>query len=150
MRSSDEIAILYRHTGFDTHQNADARLISKFTSMNAAFVAFVAELKALNLWESTVLVQFSEFGRTLDSNTNFGAVRWLLRAIIYMFPSACYHPATVRFSQCFYYTSIIWQDHAWGKLSSLVVILVFLFSFSLVVSHLCSPLTIIVQHFFHL
>lgn len=92
MRSSDEIAILYRHTGFDTHQNADARLISKFTSMNAAFVAFVAELKALNLWESTVLVQFSEFGRTLDSNTNFGAVRWLLRAIIYMFPSAWLPP----------------------------------------------------------
>ena len=41
--------------------------------MNAVFVAFVAELKALSLWESTVVVQFSEFGRTLDPNTNFGA-----------------------------------------------------------------------------
>merc|ERR1719253_144404 len=41
--------------------------------MNAAIGAFVAELKALNLWEQTVLVQFSEFGRTLTPNTGKGS-----------------------------------------------------------------------------
>jgi len=66
--------IFYVDTGgFDTHSDADARLIERFTDMNAVFGAFVDELKALSLWESTVVVQFSEFGRTLDPNTNFGA-----------------------------------------------------------------------------
>lgn len=59
--------------GFDTHSNADVRLIERFTDMNAVFEAFVDELKALSLWESTVVVQFTEFGRTLDQNSNSGA-----------------------------------------------------------------------------
>jgi len=59
--------------GFDTHSNVDEKLIANFAGMNAAFQGFINELKALNLWSSTVLVQFSEFGRTLDPNTNFGS-----------------------------------------------------------------------------
>ncbi|KAL7542499.1 hypothetical protein ACHAXR_011825, partial [Thalassiosira sp. AJA248-18] len=60
-------------TGFDTHSNEDARLIEKFTKMDAALKAFVDELKNLGMWESTVLVQFTEFGRTLDPNSGFGS-----------------------------------------------------------------------------
>ena len=59
--------------GFDTHSDADARLVEKFTDMNGAVRDFVKELKALDLWESTVLVEFSEFSRTLDMNSNNGA-----------------------------------------------------------------------------
>ena len=59
--------------GWDTHSDADVRMTRKFIEMNAAISNFVAELKVLGLWESTVLVQFSEFGRTLDPNTNDGA-----------------------------------------------------------------------------
>ena len=59
--------------GYDTHTNVDATLTRNFANLNAALEAFVAEVKTLNLWESTTLVQFSEFGRTLDPNTNFGS-----------------------------------------------------------------------------
>jgi uncharacterized protein (DUF1501 family) len=58
--------------GYDTHSNVDANLINNFSRINAAIAAFVAELKVLGLWESTVVVQFSEFARTLDPNTGDG------------------------------------------------------------------------------
>ena len=35
--------------------------------------AFVDELKVLGLWESTVVVQYSDFARTLDPNSNDGS-----------------------------------------------------------------------------
>lgn len=62
-----------RTGGFDTHSEVDPRLVGKFTTMNNAIRDFVAELKELEMWKSTVLVQFSEFGRTLDENSNNGA-----------------------------------------------------------------------------
>lgn len=65
--------IFYVHqSGFDTHKNVDERLSYNFSTINVALEAFVKELKALNLWESTVIMQFSEFGRTLAPNTNDG------------------------------------------------------------------------------
>lgn len=60
------------HSGFDTHRNVDERLKNHFPPVNAALEAFVKELKALNLWESTTLLQFSEFGRSLSPNTGDG------------------------------------------------------------------------------
>ncbi|KAL7537078.1 hypothetical protein ACHAXR_007922, partial [Thalassiosira sp. AJA248-18] len=59
--------------GYDTHDNVDSRLITNFERINAALSAFIDELKVLGLWESTVLVQFSEFARTLDPNTGDGS-----------------------------------------------------------------------------
>jgi len=58
--------------GYDTHANVDATLIDNFSGINAAMQAFVDELKLLNLWENTVVVQFSEFARTLDPNSGSG------------------------------------------------------------------------------
>lgn len=55
--------------GWDTHSNAILRMEEKFGEVNDCLSAFVTELKATGLWESTVLVQFSEFGRTLDPNS---------------------------------------------------------------------------------
>lgn len=58
--------------GYDTHANVDTSLINNFSRINGVLQAFVAELKVLGLWESTVVVQFSEFARTLDPNTGDG------------------------------------------------------------------------------
>lgn len=60
-------------SGFDTHSEVDEKLISKFTEVNSALTGLVDELKALGLWESTVLVEMSEFGRTLDMNSGSGS-----------------------------------------------------------------------------
>ena len=51
----------------------DESLIVNFGRINAAIKAFVNELKVLGLWDSTVVVQFSEFARTLDPNTGDGS-----------------------------------------------------------------------------
>lgn len=59
--------------GYDTHDSVDEALIENFGRINAAIDAFVKELKVLNLWESTVVVQFSEFARTLNPNTGDGS-----------------------------------------------------------------------------
>ena len=58
---------------YDTHADVDASLITNFGRINAALEAFVAEVKALNLWDATTMVQFSEFARTLDPNTGDGS-----------------------------------------------------------------------------
>ena len=51
----------------------DENLIINFGRINSAIQAFVAELKALNLWNSTTVVQFSDFARTLNPNTGDGS-----------------------------------------------------------------------------
>jgi len=48
------------------------RLVENFNEINAAMQAFVAELKVLGLWQSTVVVQFTEFARTLNPNSGSG------------------------------------------------------------------------------
>ena len=71
-------ATLSRHSCFRVLHlsllaNVDERLTTKFSQMNGVIRAFVDELKFLKLWESTVVVQFSEFGRTLNPNTGDGS-----------------------------------------------------------------------------
>ena len=61
-----------RDGGYDTHSNVDTSLINNFGRVNDALRAFVNETKALNLWNATTVVQFSEFARTLDPNTGDG------------------------------------------------------------------------------
>jgi uncharacterized protein (DUF1501 family) len=51
----------------------DENLIINFGRINSAIQAFVAELKVLNLWNSTTVVQFSDFSRTLNPNTGDGS-----------------------------------------------------------------------------
>eukprot|EP00927_Polykrikos_kofoidii_P059399 TRINITY_DN54558_c0_g1_i1.p1 TRINITY_DN54558_c0_g1~~TRINITY_DN54558_c0_g1_i1.p1 ORF type:complete len:1948 (+),score=287.27 TRINITY_DN54558_c0_g1_i1:50-5845(+) len=54
--------------GFDTHTSVDEVLLEKFTILNDALEGFVAELKAQSIFDSTVIVTSSDFGRTLTSN----------------------------------------------------------------------------------
>lgn len=58
--------------GFDMHSNVLEALMNKFTSVNFALGKFVQEVKALGLWTNVTVVQFSEFGRTLDPNSGDG------------------------------------------------------------------------------
>jgi len=55
--------------GWDTHSYVLDELVENFSVVNGAIKAFVNEVKALDLWQSTTLMQFSEFARTLDPNS---------------------------------------------------------------------------------
>lgn len=72
-RGSKRDIFFVQDGGYDTHDNVDASLIINFGRINGAIQAFVNELKILNLWESTTVVQFSEFARTLNPNTGDGS-----------------------------------------------------------------------------
>jgi len=72
-RGSKRDIFFVQDNGYDTHSNVDEKLTTKFSQMNGVIQAFVDELKFLKLWESTVVVQFSEFGRTLNPNTGDGS-----------------------------------------------------------------------------
>lgn len=74
-RGSERDIFYVSQGGFDTHSNVDSGLISKLSTMNAALDSFVAELKVLGLWESTVVIEFSDFGRTLSPNSGAGSDR---------------------------------------------------------------------------
>ena len=67
---------IFTHTmvfvSFLSIANVDEVLVNNFSRINGAIQAFVDELGVLGLWESTVVVQFSEFARTLDPNTGRG------------------------------------------------------------------------------
>merc|ERR1712061_487921 len=54
--------------GFDAHSNALETLELKFEQIDNALRDFVAELEAQNVFDKTVLVTSSDFGRSLTSN----------------------------------------------------------------------------------
>lgn len=55
--------------GFDTHADVNTRLAELNVELNAALGEFVRELKLLGVWDSVVIVQTSDFARTLTPNT---------------------------------------------------------------------------------
>lgn len=72
-RQSKRDIFFVQDGGYDTHSYVDAALINNFGRINGVLAAFVEELETLGLWESTTVVQFSEFARTLDPNTGDGS-----------------------------------------------------------------------------
>jgi uncharacterized protein (DUF1501 family) len=72
-RNSKRDIFYVQDGGYDTHSNVDISLINNFNRINGVIQAFVDEVNVLGLWESTVVVQFSEFARTLDPNTGDGS-----------------------------------------------------------------------------
>jgi cullin-associated NEDD8-dissociated protein 1 len=54
--------------GFDSHSEVMEALEIKFQEINDALTDFVAELEAQNVFDNTVLVTASDFGRSLTSN----------------------------------------------------------------------------------
>ena len=58
--------------GFDSHLNTDETLLEKFPEINAAIEQYVAEMKALGVWNNAILILASDFGRTLTANSGEG------------------------------------------------------------------------------
>ena len=58
--------------GFDTHANMHYVLDIHLSEINDALRSFVKELKALGVWDDTVLIMTSEFGRSLTPNGSAG------------------------------------------------------------------------------
>ena len=57
---------------FDTHVAQEGQQKRLFTEMNDAVKAFVADLKANNRFQDTMLMTFSEFGRRVNQNASGG------------------------------------------------------------------------------
>jgi uncharacterized protein (DUF1501 family) len=57
---------------FDTHVAQEGQQKRLFTEMNDAIKAFVADLKANNRFQDTMLMTFSEFGRRVNQNASGG------------------------------------------------------------------------------
>lgn len=72
-RNSKRDIFYVQDGGYDTHSNVDISLINNFNRINGVIQAFVDEVNVLGLWDNTVVVQFSEFARTLDPNTGDGS-----------------------------------------------------------------------------
>ena len=58
--------------GYDTHRDATDTHDLLFKELNLALTEFVAELKAIGAWDDVVIVQTSDFGRTLTGNSGSG------------------------------------------------------------------------------
>jgi len=58
--------------GFDTHGNQESRLQSLLTDIDTNLKAFVDDLMAMGLFDDTVILVISEFGRRISENGNAG------------------------------------------------------------------------------
>lgn len=60
------------HEGYDTHTSASIRLLELYSELSAALSALVKTLKSSSQWNDTMIMVYSEFGRTIDENANGG------------------------------------------------------------------------------
>jgi uncharacterized protein (DUF1501 family) len=58
--------------GFDTHNEVQKTLERLFLELNDALEDFVAEMKALGVWDNVAIIQTSDFGRTITGNSGGG------------------------------------------------------------------------------
>lgn len=59
--------------GWDMHSEVVMSLAERLTYVNDAIEDLVSELKLLDLWDDVVIIQTSEFARTLNPNSGFGS-----------------------------------------------------------------------------
>ena len=62
--------------GFDTHSNQDRNLEPTLLNFDYLLGAFLTELKSANLLETTLIVVYSDFGRTPKINSRNGRDHW--------------------------------------------------------------------------
>jgi len=67
-RGSERDTFYVSYGGWDMHSNLKTSMVTRLAEVNTALTAFVDELRAQSVWDSTVLLSSSEFARTLDSN----------------------------------------------------------------------------------
>ena len=71
-RGTDRDVFFLNMGGYDTHSQVNANLDRLFGEFDAALGPFVDELKDHDLWDCTVLVETSDFARTLNPNSGDG------------------------------------------------------------------------------
>ena len=59
-------------SGYDTHYGAEERLKTLYADLGASLATFARVLKASSHWKETLVLAYSEFGRTIDENANLG------------------------------------------------------------------------------
>jgi len=62
--------------GFDTHANQERQMMPVMDNFDFLLATFVAELKAANQLDSTLIVVYSDFGRTPKVNNSQGRDHW--------------------------------------------------------------------------
>lgn len=65
---SERDVFIITHGGYDTHNDAGDIYKGKLDEINAGITSFVEEMKDQNIFDNTVIVSTSDFGRTLTSN----------------------------------------------------------------------------------
>jgi uncharacterized protein (DUF1501 family) len=58
--------------GYDTHISAPERLSKLYIELSDALTALEKTLKSTSHWDDTMIMVYSEFGRTIDENANGG------------------------------------------------------------------------------
>ena len=59
--------------GWDAHKKVFWNLDRNLAYLDSAIRAFSDEMKSMGIWESTVIIQTSDFGRTLEPNSGDGS-----------------------------------------------------------------------------
>jgi len=71
-RKAERDIFFVRQGGWDTHGSLEKNLVENFNMMNNALKLFAEELKSQGVWNQTVVVTHSDFGRTLTPNSGAG------------------------------------------------------------------------------
>jgi uncharacterized protein (DUF1501 family) len=79
--------------GFDAHFQLAEVLLNKFPSLNHAVATFWAEIKAQGLANNVVVIQGSEFGRTISANSNLVSSSYIITT--QHIPSTFSHPCSL-------------------------------------------------------
>lgn len=79
-RGVDRDHFYFSYNGFDSHFGVAESLNDKFLDLNETLTDLVAELKLQNVWDDVVIVETSDFGRTLTPNSGGGSGTWPLPA----------------------------------------------------------------------
>jgi hypothetical protein len=71
-RGTDADVFFISKGGWDTHSQVLMNQVNLFADVDASFKAFADEMKAKNVWNNVVLVETSDFARTLTPNGGAG------------------------------------------------------------------------------
>ena len=71
-RGTDADVFFLSTGGWDTHSNVLENQVRLFGRVDAAIDAFHREMVALGTWDNVVLIETSDFARTLNANTGEG------------------------------------------------------------------------------
>ena len=72
-RGVDRDFFFFSVGGWDAHKQVGWNLDTNLSMFDSAIQAFSNEMKSTDLWDSTTIIQTSDFGRTLESNGGDGS-----------------------------------------------------------------------------